>query len=389
MEVALLLGLAALGYALSPQSAAERRARTNGERPLRSRDPKETFLSPLPFKDTDSLTVIQATEGHNNMVPFFGSHVTQSTYSGATDGILDTFTGTGKHTFFHKEEAPAFFEPEVATGLPFGRQVETDFEQSRMVTSMAMKNVFPIDQVQVGPGVNDGYTNLPSGGYQQDSAREYALPRTTDEIRVATNPKLTYSSDPVPGQHFITEMGIQPPVMKNKPDRFQILQAEDGSLPHVNTTLGQQVAAAVYPTSIMKIQNRENTSVEYEGTAQAAAGGYLPYIRAFTEPFEEFMKLTVEGRAPPAGPVGGMTNVNAGEQSYTVQTRRDESLLLNSRSFEAPLKTFGGQPPTADQMGSTKFLTPLREDVNLQRTQPSILDAFRSNPYTQSLTSSA
>jgi hypothetical protein len=74
-------------------------------------------------------------------------------------------------------------------------------------------------------------------------------------------------------------MGIQAPVKKNKPDRFQILQAEDGSLPHVNTTVGQQVAAAVYPTSVMKLQNRESTTVEYEGSAQAAAGGYLTYTQ--------------------------------------------------------------------------------------------------------------
>lgn len=388
MEVALLLGLAALGYALSPQIAAEQRT-LNGQKKKGKIDPKETFLSPLPFNDTDKVTVIQATEGHNNMVPFFGSSVTQSMYSGATDGILDTYTGSGKHTFFHKEEAPAFFEPEVATGLPFGKQVETEFEQSRMVTSLAMKNVFPIDQVQVGPGVNDGYTNLPSGGYQQDTMREFALPRTTDEIRVVNKPKLTYTADPVPGSHFITDMGIQAPVKKNKPDRFQILQGEDGSLPHVNTTLGQQVAAAVYPTSIMKLQNRESTSVEYEGTAQAAGGGYLSYIRSFTEPFEEFMKLTVEGRAPPAGPVGGMNNIAAGQQAFNVQTHRDENLLVNSRAFEAPLKTFGGQPPTADQQGSTKYLVPLQEDIYVQRNQPSILDAFKSNPYTQSLNSSA
>ena len=102
--------------------------------------------------------------------------MTQSTYNGATDGILDTYTGTGKNTFFHKEEAPAMFKPEPATGLPWGKQVETDFEQSRMVSSLSMKNVFPIQQTLVGPGVNDGYTNLPSGGYQQDSIREFALP---------------------------------------------------------------------------------------------------------------------------------------------------------------------------------------------------------------------
>jgi hypothetical protein len=384
MEVALLLGLAALGYALAPQIAAEQRKRDGAQKKI---NPKETFLSPMPFNETDKVTVIQASEGHNNMVPFFGANQTQSTYSGATDGILDTYTGTGKNSFFHKEEAPAFFKPEAATGLPWGKQVETDFEQSRMVTSMRTANTFPIDQVQVGPGVNDGYTNLPSGGYQQDTAREFALPRTTDELRVANKPKMTYTSDPTPGAHFITDMGIQAPVKKNRPDRFQVLQASDGSLPHLNTTMGQQVAAAVYPTSIMKVQDRETTSVEYEGTAMSAAGG-LSYIRAFTEPFEQFMKLTVEGRAAPGGPVGGMA-IQGGPESYAVQTHRDETLLVNSRSFEAPLMTFGGQAPSASQQGSVKYVVPLQEDINVQRNESSILDAFKKNPYTQSLNSTA
>jgi hypothetical protein len=385
MEVALLLGLAALGYALAPQEA--RKARE--EEPPK-KDPKETFISPLPLApETERVTLVQSATGHNNMVPFFGANVTQSMYSGATDGVLDTYTGSGKNTFFHKEEAEAMFKPEAGTGLPWGRQVETDFEQSRMVTSMSMKNVAPIDRVNVGPGVNDGYTNLPSGGYQQDAMREYALPRTTDEIRVANKPKLTYEGEVVPGAHFITEMGIQPPVKKNRPDRFQVLQAADGSLPHVNTTMGQQVASAIYPTNLMKLQNRESTSAEFKGTAQAAAGGYLSYIRAFTEPFQQFMKLTVEGRPTPAGPVGGMNNLNSGQQIGAVQTHRDEQVLVNARGFEAPLMTFGGQAPTAALQGSVKYVLPLQEDVYTQRNEPGILDAFRKNPYTQSLQSSA
>ena len=113
MEVALLLGLAALGYALAPQIAAEQRKRGGGAQA--KLNPKETFLSPQPFNQTDKVTIIQASEGHNDMVPFFGANQTQSTYSGATDGILDTYTGTGKNSFFHKEEAPAFFKPEAAT----------------------------------------------------------------------------------------------------------------------------------------------------------------------------------------------------------------------------------------------------------------------------------
>ena len=381
----MLLGLAALGYALAPQVAKK-----EGEEEPEKINPKETFIVPRnTLPETERVTVVQSSEGHNNMVPFFGANVTQSVYSGATDGILDTYTGTGKNTFFHKEEAGAFFKPESATGLPWGRQVETDFEQSRMVSSLSMKNVFPIQPTLVGPGVNDGYTNLPSGGYQQDSIREFALPRTTDELRVATKPKLTYEGEVVPGAHYITEPGLQAPVKKNRPDRFQILEDKEGGLPHVNTTLGQQVASTIYPTTLMKDQNRTSTSVEYTGTAQAAAGGFLSYLRTFTEPFQEFMKLTVEGRPAPGGPVGGMNGLAAGTQSYNVQTHRDESLLNNVRSFEAPLMTFGGQAPTAAQMGSTKYVVPLQEDINIQRNEPGILDAFLKNPYTQSLQSSA
>jgi hypothetical protein len=40
-------------------------------------------------------------------------------------------------------------------------------------------------------------------------------------------------------------------------------------------------------------------------------------------------------------------------------------------------------------MGSVKSLVPLQEDIYTARNAPSILDAFKSNPYTQSLQSSA
>ena len=383
MEVAMLVGLAALGYALSTQPS--KMAYAEAERKI---DPLETFVNPEE-QATDNISVLQAPTGHGNMVPFFGGKQTQSMYSGATDGVLDLYTGSGKHTFHHKEEAPAFFKPEAGTGRPWKTPVETEWEQERQVTSLAMKNTFPINQIQVGPGVNDGYTNLPSGGYNQDAMREYALPKTTDEIRVANKAKVTYTSDPTPGKFYITEMGLQAPVKKNRPDRFQVLTGENGSLDHVNTTAGQQVANSLYPEQLMKLQNRESMTMLQANPATTAAAGGMSYIRAFTEPFQEFMKLTVEGRAPPAGPVGGMA-VQAGPQSYNVQTHRDESLHNNTRGFEAPLMTFGGQAPSAAQMGSQRYVEPLKQDVYTNRNeQPGLLDAFKSNPYTQSLQSVA
>jgi hypothetical protein len=51
--------------------------------------------------------------------------------------------------------------------------------------------------------------------------------------------------------------------------------------------------------------------------------------------------------------------------------------------------TFGGQAPSATQQGSVKYVVPLQEDIYVQRNNPGILDAFKKNPYTQSLNSSA
>ena len=380
MDVVLLMGLAALGYALA--TPKKRR-----DAPASDAIVGKELYTPLSEME---VAVVQAVTGHNNMVPFFGANRTQTTFSDGHESLLDKYTGMGANTFFRKEEAAAFFEPEAGRGNPWKAPVETEFERSRQVTSMAMKNVAPIDRVQVGPGINDGYTNLPSGGLNQGiESREYQLPKTTDEIRVATKPKLTYHADPVPGGRNVKEMGLQAPVKKNKPDRFQILQAADGSLPHLNTTTGQQMAASMYPEFVMKSQNRPETAAQFMGGVGKSTGGYESYIRSFTEPYQQFMKLTTEGRAAPGGPVGGM-GVNSGPEAYTVQTHRDESTHVNYRSFETPLVGRGGQAPQASLQGSVKYDEPVGQSVQIDRvTVPGLLDAYKSNPYTQSLQSSA
>jgi len=382
MDVVLLMGLAALGYAM-----AVPKRRTDA--PASDQIAGKELYTPL---EEMELSIVQAATGHNNMVPFFGANRTQTTFSDGHESLLDKYTGMGKNTFFRKEEAGAFFAPEAGRGNPWKAQVETDFEQSRQVTSMAMKNVAPIERVQVGPGVNDGYTNLPSGGFNQGlEAREWQLPKTTDEQRIATKPKLTYTSNPTPGkQRYGLQPGLQAPVKKNKPDRFQVLQGEDGSLPHLNTTIGREKASAIYPEFVMKTQNRPETAAQFVGPLGKSTGGNESYIRSFTEPYQQFMKLTTEGRPSPGGPVMGMQSVNAGPEAYTAMTHRDESTHVNYRGFEVPLFGRGGQTPTAALRGSVKYDEPVGQSVQLDRvTVPGLLDAFKSNPYTQSLQSSA
>jgi hypothetical protein len=349
-EIALILALGAVGYTLS-------------------RDDFSEGFTPRPVDQYVDQVQHKQAAGHSNQVPFFGARVTQSMYSGATDHILDNHTGAGKE-YFQKRENLSFYDSKPGTGNPFGNQVETDFEQSRMVTSMQTKNVFPIDRVHVAPGANDGYTNIGQGGFQQDQLREWALPPTTDELRVANKPKLTYTQDPVPGVNKITQPGVQAPVNKNKPDKFAIL-----GMDRANTAVGAQVAPRLHPEQPMKPQARDNTTVEYFGSGGGQEGLWSSYIRSFTEPFQEFMKLTAEGRPSPASLQGSGNSVGA--DAYSAQTRKDETVLSDATRFNAPKSAFTA---SSEHLGSFKYNEPLQQDVNIERNHPGILDALNTNP---------
>lgn len=365
VELALLIGLGAVGYLVAK----------NDEQPVENFVVGELHGRPTE-EHIDHIVHTQDSKGHSNEVPFFGANQTQSMYSGATNHVLDMHTGAGKE-YFQKSEVRSFFDAKPGTGQPFGNANESEFMQSRMVTGQNMKNVFPVDQVQVGPGTNDGYTNIPKGGFQQDTMREYALPRTTDELRVVTKPKLTYEPPMIRGANNVTVPGIQADVKKNRPDKFALL-----GMDRANTAVGAQTAPKLYAEQPMKSQARETTSVEYMGSGNANAGVMESYIRAFTEPFQEFMKLTAEGRPNPAGLQGSGMSVSG--DMYSVQTKKDEDVLSDASRFNSGMVATS---KSAQHLGSYRYNEPLQQDVNVQRNEPSILNAFNQNPYSQKLSS--
>jgi hypothetical protein len=244
-----------------------------------------------------------------------------------------------------------------------------------MVSGQNMKNVFPIDQVQVGPGADDGYTNIPKGGFQQDQLRNFTLPKTTDEMRVVTKPKLSYEPPVVQGAHNVTLPGIQADVTKNKPDRFALL-----GMDRVNTAVGAQTAPRIYSEQPMKAQARETTEKEYFGSVGGTIAILAPYVRAFTEPYAEFMRLTAEGRPGPAGVLG--TGVALGPENIGATSNRNEQAIIDATRFNVGKSE---NAATAEHLGSYRFNQPLQEDIHVQRNHPSILKAFNSNPLAQKL----
>ena len=367
IELALLLGLGTVGYLLANDQAQPREPETMEPYENKHQEqPRQIFH--------DDVVHSQASSGHNNEVPFFGANQTQSMYSGATNEILDNHTGAG-HEYVQKKEVRSFYDAKPGSGQPFGNSNESDFMQSRMVSGQNMKNVFPIDQTRVGPGGNDGYTNIPKGGYQQDQYREYALPPTTDELRVVSKPKLSYEPPMIKGASYVTVPGIQADVKKNKPDRFAIY-----GMDRVNTAVGAQTAPRIYAEQPVKPQARDTTEVQYYGPGGGADGVMKSYIRAFTEPFEEFMRLTAEGRPGPAGSSG--TGVAIGADSYSAQTKKDESVLSAAARVNQGIVSINA---TAEDLGSYRFNEPLQQDIEVERMGGDILKAFKQNPYTQNL----
>ena len=362
IEVALLLGLGAVGYLLAKDQ-------------IKITDSIENFSveEARPTEEIkDDVVHSQSVAGHNNQTPFYGARVTQSMYSGATDQLLDNHTGSGKE-YFQKREAKSFFDSKPGEGNPFGNPNESDFMQSRMVSGQNMKNVFPIEQTRVGPGANDGYTNIPKGGFQQDQLREFTLPKTTDEIRVETKPKLTYELPIVPGASKVSLPGIQAAVNKNKPDRFVLL-----GMDRVNTAVGAQTAPTIYAEQPYKPQARETTEKEYFGSAGGSIAILAPYVRAFTEPYQEFMRLTAEGRPGPAGSSG--TGVSIGAEHYSAQSSRNEKAIVDAARFN-PGGNVIASAGTVEHLGSYRFNAPLKEDAQAERIDPIYVKSLSSNPY--------
>ena len=157
---------------------------------------------------------------HNNMTPFFGSHVRQNVDEYSNNSIVENFTG---QAYFDKKksEQPQLFDPESNITNPYGMSNLSGYQRERYIVSNIRNNVAPTEKIYVGPGLNKGYTWQGSGGFQQADTRDYMLPKTVDELRVKTNPKLTYHVPIIAGSHP-SKPGKVGVVQKNRPDSFAV-----------------------------------------------------------------------------------------------------------------------------------------------------------------------
>ena len=85
---------------------------------------------------------------------------------------------------------------------------------------MISNNVKPFESVNVGPGLNHGFTSTGNNGFNSGmEARDSWLPKTVDEMRVDTNPKLEFMLTNLegPAGAQVKNLGMIGKVEKQKP----------------------------------------------------------------------------------------------------------------------------------------------------------------------------
>ena len=259
-------------------------------------------------------TVISALTGqpvdnfkHNNMQPFFGGRVKQNMTSSVNTSKLDMFTGAGT-TQIQKQEIAPMFNHNQPFGQPFGNEANADFVRSRIVDPGRRNNEKPFEPTRVGPSLGEKGGITGNGGFQQIEVNEImkrAMP-TTDKLRVATNPKLSYNNQVVPGVHFITAPALDSgEVRKYRPDTFFL--NETGERNGVAT--GEVTKEMVRPTQVLKYTTRTDTTDELLGTPAS----------------QEAFKSYVAGdyRTPMGQQFGGAGYRNNDASTYGAGTRDD------------------------------------------------------------------
>ena len=194
---------------------------------------------------------------HNNMQPFFGGSVKQNVDDGMCQTILEKYTGVSANSI-PKTELESMF-PLKQENI-YGNQNKTEEFESRYNPSRFQQGVPLNEPIRVGPGLNKGYSSKPSGGFQQQDTRQYALPPTTDEIRVKGNEKKSYEGRVIEGFKR-GRRGIQPSVAQNRTIRFHTFDT-----PRFNTTVVQGKQTQ-YENFEVKCTKRQDLNQPYSGIA--------------------------------------------------------------------------------------------------------------------------
>ena len=234
-----------------------------------------------------------------SMQPMFGGSVTQNMDHDKASLSLDRLNGAAD-MFGGKRELRPMFERQSELSNVYGMQNQTDRMLEHIVAPRSRNNEFPIPRQMVGPGICS-YDAAPQDNIALEE-RKHVLPRTTDELRVETNPKVTYEAPVLEGQKG-RNRGSFSRFAKNAPETtFERTAANNF------TTTGARIKPRKRPDHVeLRDTTRPDTHVDYSGPAYAKTAGERGRAKASHEPFRQKLEGT---QANPAA----ATDVGRGER---------------------------------------------------------------------------
>jgi hypothetical protein len=299
---------------------------------------------------------------HANMVPYFGGKVRGATANAdAAEGTLDALQGAGSQ-FIRKEEIAPLFKPQRDYQFPHGSPNRSDFMMSRVNPSMKMANVKPWAEEKVPPGLGKGYNCEGGAGFNSGMEdRDSWLPKTVNQLRVDTNPKMTFGLGGHEGPAMAkvvdpASAATQGDVEKYRPDTDFRLGPERWF-----TTTGMEHAPTGRAIEAMPPTKRPETEVAYYG--QPEAEGEAGYVGGL---YRAPKKTQLAG--PELGQIdaGGRQGIAAGDrdiQSYqhfgnnrgtTRQPTEFGGVQGTIRAMIAPLLDVLRPSRKEDMVGSTR-----------------------------------
>jgi hypothetical protein len=205
----------------------------------------DTILSPLgvPMKASDWR--------HGNMMPFYrGREVRQNLGVESNTGILDSLQGAGTFNFGKREQEPMFDMARGRISNPYGMEPISDFMQDRILDPTSHNGVLPFDQIRQQKNLDEAVL------------RDHVMPRTTDELRTANNPKLSYGGVVIAGEAPVKNRPALGEVRQYKPDTYYINEGERNGIATADVT-----KAAIRPVQVVKYTPRGDSGREIIGPA--------------------------------------------------------------------------------------------------------------------------
>lgn len=300
-------------------------------------------------------TVDKSEFKHNNMVAFQGGKSTQHTIDDSrSNSILDNMNGNGTQHFRKQEQAP-LFTPEKDLQLTHGQSNRSDFFQSRVNSGTMRNHSTPFQSEQVGPALGAGYGTAGEGGFNSGmQSRESYMPKSVDELRVATNPKMEYSLDnhQGPAASHVNNIGIMGKMEQHKPDTF-FTQTKDQWL----TTTGASKAATARSKQEVHDTMRMH-SEPYSGIAGSTDknANYVPGV------YQESTRHVLENK-----PVTNVRGVDAGFNTSAV--KNSFYTPTNNRDLNRRKSSFFGSG-IAGAIGAV--IAPITDMLNPTKKQETI-----------------